>query len=188
MDDVTDLISQCQNGNKEAFGQLMEPFIQKAFRISFSIVCSKESAEDAVQNSLLEAYKNIMSGKSFQTFESWFYSLVASRSIDVVRKSSREKQHVDLHEMFELMDHASQPLDVVLEKEESAGLLENILNLPDKERMIIILYYYQELSIREISNLLKKSEGTVKMRIHRGRKRLKKSVNHFIPIEKAGEC
>ncbi|PLS17986.1 hypothetical protein CVD28_09890 [Bacillus sp. M6-12] len=176
MDLVQDLIQQCQSGDKEAFGKLVNPYIKKAYATAFSILKSKESAEDAVQNSLLEAYKNIMAGKEIRMFPSWFFTLVTSRSLDIVRRTSKEKANCESSGTYEIADQAALPLETVLEKEDRLNLLEKILELPEKDRILIILYYYQELTIREIASQLVKKEGAVKTELCRARHKLQSKI------------
>jgi RNA polymerase sigma-70 factor (ECF subfamily) len=188
MDHTQELIIQCQSGDKQAFGHLVTPFIQKAFAIAFSILKSKESAEDAVQNSLLEAYKNIMAGKEFRSFQNWFYSLVTSRSLDIIRRYSKERTNTDFVDTIEMVDQTTLPLEAIIEKEEKLGLLEKILELPDTDRVLIILYYYQDLSIREISLIVNMTEGAVKTKLFRARNKLHSLYkSNVLPFKKVGE-
>jgi len=188
MDHTQELIIQCRSGDKQAFGQLVTPFIQKAYAIAFSILKSKESAEDAVQNSLLESYKNIMAGKEFRSFQNWFFSLVTSRSLDMIRRYSKERTNTEFIDTIDTVDQTSMPLDVIIEKEEKLGLLEKILALPNIDRVLIILYYYQDLSIREISLLVNLTEGAVKTKLFRARNKLHSLYkSNVLPFKKVGE-
>jgi RNA polymerase sigma-70 factor (ECF subfamily) len=81
-----------RNGDEEAFAQLVNPLIEKGYRTSFSILKSKEQAEEVVQNALIEAYRNIMNGRDIKYFNTWFYKLVSNRSIDAWRKNDRMKE------------------------------------------------------------------------------------------------
>ena len=85
-----ELMIQCQQGNKNSFGQLVTPYLNEAYAISFTILHSKEQAEDAVQNAMIEAYKNIMACREIRNFRSWFLTLVSSRSIDLVHKIAKD--------------------------------------------------------------------------------------------------
>ena len=63
-----ELIIQCQQGNKNSFGQLVTPYLNEAYAISFTILHSKEQAEDAVQNAMIEAYKTLWHIRKFVIF------------------------------------------------------------------------------------------------------------------------
>lgn len=86
------LMTRIRNGEDDAFAQLVNPLIEKGYRTSFSILKSKEQAEEVIQNALIEAYRNIMSGKDIFYFNTWFYKLVTNRSIDAWRKNDRLKE------------------------------------------------------------------------------------------------
>ena len=105
------LITRIRNGEDEAFAELVNPLIEKGYRTSFSILKSKEQAEEVVQNALIEAYRNIMSGKDITYFNTWFYKLVTHRSIDVWRKNDRLKE-------------SPLEIDVVTDKH---GVMESVL-------------------------------------------------------------
>lgn len=179
-----ELIVQCQQGNKNSFGQLVTPYLNEAYAISVTILNSKEQAEDAIQNAMIEAYKNIMANKEIRNFRSWFLTLVTSRSIDLVRKGTK-----DLKQMIDLFQHESDnnPLADLLSKEERGILLKSLLNLPCKYRTVITLHYYQDLSIREIAQLLDIKEGTVKSRLFKARMALNKMFMNQNQLIKVGE-
>ena len=184
MEQDKDLIAQCQQGDKNSFGQLVTPYLNEAYAISFTILNSKEQAEDAVQNAMIEAYKNIMMHKDIRNFRSWFLTLVSSRSIDLVRKNIKDmKQITDIEEYQ--FDSKETPLTDLLLKEESGILMQHLLNLPSKYRTVIILHYYQDLSIREIAKILEIKEGTVKSRLYKARLVLNQILtkqNQFIKV------
>ena len=186
MDQDKELISQCQQGNKNSFGQLVTAYLNEAYAISFTILHSKEQAEDAVQNAMIEAYKNIMAHKEIRNFRSWFLTLVTSRSIDLARKNSKDmKQIIDIEE--HQLDTRETPLTDLIVKEENGSLMQHLLNLPTKYRAVITLHYYQELSIREIAKLLEIKEGTVKSRLFKARRALNQILMKQNQSIKVGE-
>ena len=181
-----ELITQCQQGNKNSFGQLVTPYFHEAYAISFTILKSKEQAEDAVQNAMIEAYKNIMMQKEIRNFRSWFLTLVSSRSIDLVRKNMKDMKQITDIEAYPFNSNET-PLTDLLLKEEKSIVMQNLLNLPSKYRIVITLHYYQELSIREIAQLLEIKEGTVKSRLHNARLVLNKIFTNENKFIKVGE-
>ena len=188
MEDERELISQCQKGNKSSFGKLVTPFLQDAYAISYTILKSKEYAEDAVQNSLIEAYRNIMANKEIRKFKSWFLTLVAARSIDLARKNIKEFNRTIESNIIQI-SNGETPLSHLLEKESKYSIKEVVMSLPLKYRTVITLYYFQDLTIKEIAKLLETKEGTIKSRLHKARA----SLNHIFARQdndnktKAGE-
>ncbi|UYZ23772.1 RNA polymerase sigma factor [Mesobacillus jeotgali] len=166
-----ELMLRIQNGDESAFAELLNPLIEKAYKTSYSIVRSKEEAEEVVQNAMLEAYRNIMAGKEIVYFNTWFYKLVSHRSIDSVRKSARKKETVI--EIETLQDHWG-VVDAVIQEEMHLEINQGIQSLKNGDyRNVLLLYYYQDFSIQEVSEMLGIKTSTVKSHLHRARKALK---------------
>lgn len=176
------LMIRIRNGEDEAFAQLVNPLIEKGYRTSFSILKSKEQAEEVVQNSMIEAYRNIMSGNEIVYFNTWFYKLVSHRSIDTWRKNVRlNESPIDI----ELVTDKHGVLESVLKDETENEIKNGISSLDNRDyRNILILYYYQEQAIQEISDLQGLKNSTVKSHLRRARNALKKRLteNRFIGV------
>lgn len=176
------LIARIRNGEDEAFAQLVNPLIEKGYRTSFGILKSEEQAEEVVQNALVEAYRNIMSGKDITYFNTWFYKLVSHRSIDAWRKNVRLKETpLDI----ELVTDKHSVMESVLKDETENEIKKSIFSLDNRDyRNVLILYYYQEQAIQEISDLLGLKNSTVKSHLRRARNALKKRLteNQFIGV------
>lgn len=181
-----ELIIQCQKGQKSSFGKLVSPYIQDAYSISFTILKSKEYAEDAVQNALIEVYKNIMANKEIRKFRSWFLTIVASRSIDLARKNIKEWNRTIGASVIQIGSNET-PLTNLLDKERNTFVTEAVLALPLKYRTVISLFYFQELTIKEIAKLLETKEGTIKSRLYKARECLNHTLTRRDNIPKAGE-
>lgn len=172
--DQKKLIERIRNGEDSAFAELIHPLIEKGYRASYSILRSKEQAEEVVQNAMIEAYRNIMSGKEIQFFHTWFYKLVSHRSIDVLRKNGRLRETA--LEIESLRDEQG-VVDRVMKEETGAEMKKGIWSLENRDyRNVLLLYYYQELSIQEVSDLLGINPSTVKSQLHRARNALKKRL------------
>jgi len=165
------LMDEIRRGNKDAFRTLVNPLIPKAYRTAYMMLQSKSLAEEAVQNALIELYSTIMSGKEITRLHGWFSWLLAHRAIDIARKEQGYKMTVDIDEM-EIQDTATTPLENLLRKEQSEKLFESIIALELHQRIVVGLYYFQELKIEEIASLLDIKEGTVKSRLYHARLKL----------------
>ncbi len=176
------LMTRIRNGEDEAFAQLVNPLIEKGYRTSFGILNSKEMAEEVVQTALIEVYRDIMSGKDIIYFSTWFYKLVSHRSIDVWRKKSREKE---LPLEIDVVTDNYGMMESVLKEETEIEIKNGISSLDNSDyRNVLILYYYQDLDIQEISDLLGLKSSTVKSHLRRARNALKKRLieNQFIGV------
>ena len=169
------LLEEIRNGNKEAFANLVEPYIAKAYHTALAILRSPHLAEEAVQNALIETYQSIREGKEIRRFCGWFGRVAANRALDLARKEYRSNG-LDIESVI-VHDTSPSPVETLLRKEESSEIFEAVMSLDIQLRTVIVLYYFQEMKIEEIANVLHTNEGTVKTRLHRARTRLSKIVS-----------
>lgn len=167
-------IQRCRDGDREAFYHLVEPLLDRVYSTAAAILRSAHLAEDAVQNALIEAYQAIMKGKEIRHFAAWFKQMAAMRAIDLARKRSRIDRMSEDLEQVEPVDRQAQPMEVLLIKEEQNSLLAQVMSLDIPHRSVVLLFYYQEMSLEEISIVLGVKVGTVKSRLHRARLKLLK--------------
>lgn len=195
MDEV-DLIRECKKGNLDAFSSLFEKYGKKAVRTVFLITGRSDIAEDIVQEAFIQCYLKIKKLRTPETFQAWFYRLLTRISW---RYCSREKKHPRL----ENIDYQPRELFIddftlseAIEAREVRQLIDKALEkLSIPMKTTIILYYFNELSIKEIAQAVGCFEGTAKSRLHNARKLLEKELQQkdfegylfrSIPIRK--EC
>ncbi|MFD0678295.1 MULTISPECIES: RNA polymerase sigma factor [unclassified Paenibacillus] len=165
------LLDEIRQGNKEAFRTLVNPLISGSFRSALAILRSTQLAEEAVQNSLIDLYSSIMQGKDIQHIRGWFSRVIVNRSLDIARKEHNHKNSLDIH-MLDIQDSSVSPLDDILKKEQSQRVVDSVMSLELQHRVVVGLYYFQELKIEEIAALLQIKEGTVKSRLYHARSKL----------------
>ncbi|KNY28749.1 RNA polymerase sigma factor [Pseudobacteroides cellulosolvens] len=178
MDEIG-LVIKCQQGDMEAYEALFGSYFNKAVRYAFLITGRNDLAEDIVQEALIECYKDIKSLKSPEKFKSWFYRILVRTSW---RVKSKEKGKVSIEE-FDGCDYKSinenlnDDFERLVERRESSRLIKDALHkLSLPLRTTVVLHYYNDLSIKEIAQVLKCFQGTVKSRLHNARKILHKEL------------
>jgi len=135
--------------------ELIQNKRQKYFRIAYSIVLNKEDAEDALQEAYTSASVNISKLQNKEYFETWFYRILVNSCKKIIKK--RIYFHTVNDDNFKL-DNSDYVEDRIY--------LEELLKLLDIEhRQVLTLKYVEQLSIKEISNMLDIPEGTVKSRL-----------------------
>ncbi|PEA54176.1 RNA polymerase subunit sigma-70 [Bacillus pseudomycoides] len=176
------LIQQVKLGDKEAFNQLLQPYIQKAYQTAYLIVDDKGLAEDAVQESLIQTYESIprFNGE-IASFKTWFHQIL----IHTTLKQKRKKRFAFLQpETWFRIKDVKTPEHNYLIQEESQMILNAVQQLSIKHQIVIILFYYQDLSILEISEVLNVKEGTVKSRLFKAKKKLKDHLAHTVFLDR----
>lgn len=184
-----ELVINIQKGDMWAFEQLFERYKIKALRTVYLMTRDKNVSEDIVQEVFVTCYTSIKGLKNPEYFKTWFYRILTRTTW---RYMDKEKRLIPVEDIFERLEdkHEGSPLDKLQQKELSNLLYKEILKLQPKLQTTLILYYYNEFSIREISQTMGCLEGTVKSRLHTGRRRLKinllKEEGFSIPKEVLG--
>src|SRR3954468_10975942 len=169
-------IKQVIKGDQDAFGEIVEIYKNSIFQLCFRMLGNRHEAEDIAQEAFIRAYVNIKSFNQDLKFSTWLFRIATNLCIDRLRKKKPD-YYLDAEVAgTEGLDMYSQiPSEGKLPEEELENLelkeriqLE-IQKLPEKYRAAIVLKYVDELSLKEISEILHLPVGTVKTRIHRGR-------------------
>jgi RNA polymerase sigma-70 factor (ECF subfamily) len=169
------LVEQCKRGDSEAYSRLYELYASKALRTAYLMVGSKALAEDIVQEAFIQCFQRIRSLKKPEAFEAWFYQILTRLSFRMGYKESRKlSAGIYEDEIDELKAPVSgEPLQA-LECSETRNEVKRALeSLSPNIRTVIVLFYFNEMSIKQIAEVLSCFEGTVKSRLHNGRKQLK---------------
>lgn len=146
----------------ETFENLVSTVKLKLYKTAMSILKNDDDACDAIQETLLSAYKNMDKLKNKQFFSTWIIRILINKCYDIIRNN---KKITYLNEKI-IMDENSSYYDMY--KEDS--ILENVLNQIDKDlKLVTVLYYYDDFPIKEISEIINIPEGTVKSRLSRAR-------------------
>ncbi len=180
---VKRIILQVRKGDHNAFGELVELYKDRVFALTYRMLGNRQEAEDVAQEAFIRAYTNIDRYQIDRKFSTWLYRIATNLSIDRMRKKKpdyyldAEVSGTDGLTMYSQISTDEQlPDDEVVSLEAQDNIHRAILSLPAKYRSAITLKYIQELSLKEISEILDLPVGTVKTRIHRGREALRKKL------------
>ena len=153
---------------KEEFIELINKNKLKLYKTAISILKNDEDANDAIQETLYKAYKNIETLREERYFTTWTIRILINKCYDII-KENKKVVYVD--------DKITENTQSYYDTYKIESSLERILNkLDDDLRKVIVLYYYDDLSVVEISNILLIPEGTVKSRLARARNKIFKLI------------
>jgi RNA polymerase sigma-70 factor (ECF subfamily) len=145
----------------EEFVLFMKKYKFNMFRLAKSVLHNDADAEDAVGETILKAFQNLRSLRSIESMKPWIMKILFNESCSMARRMSR----MDLVEDME--KHAGSTSD------ERNELWTFVAALEEEYRSVVILFYYEDMSIRDICEVLGLPSGTVKARLSRARKKLK---------------
>lgn len=156
------LIKKAMKGDAEAFVQLMEEHQMAMYKTAKAILSNEEDIGDAIQETILAAYKNIGTLKQTKYFKTWLIRILINKCRDIIKVN----QKVSLVEHYEEHTYC-EALTSQLEIEDCLDTLSHA------HQTVLQLYYHQGFNTREISELLQENENTVKSRLTRAKKYFK---------------
>jgi len=153
-----------KNGDNQAFARLIEQVKVKLYKTGMAILKNDDDTCDAIQETLESAYKNLKSLNEAKYFSTWIIRIMVNKCYDIIRKNKKvayinEKMQVEDNGYYEMYCNESE-LEIVLNK------IDNDL------RTVVVLYYYDDLSVAQVSEILNIPEGTVKSRLSRARDKI----------------
>ncbi len=176
IDKEKELLSKIGSGDKEAFGQLYDFYAPKIFRFIRLKVASQVLAEDLTSESFLRIWEYLhdQEKKIEESFQALLYKIARNLIVDFYkRKSSQEILLDDDFKEFLLKQPAKDEIGL---KESAEEIHKALVQLKEEYQNVIILYYIDEFSVPEIAKIMDKSQGAVRVLIHRALKALKKHL------------
>jgi len=175
-----ELIRRVQRGEGEAFGSLVEKYQPRIFSIVFHLVRRRDETEDLAQEIFFKAFRAIRNYNFQSSFATWLSRIAVNHCYDYLRKirSSRLSYYSEMTEegARELERKAESPPPQGLDHGEKLTLRDFVGRLmaraPADDRLILTLKELEDYSVEEIADLLKLKPSTVKVRLHRARKRM----------------
>jgi len=174
--DEQQLILQVKDGNHGAFRVLVERHMKQAYNVAYNFVNDHDEAEDIAQESFIRIYHAIGSFRNEAGFGTWLYRIVTNLSLNRLRQK-KYITRIDPIEMDAFMSNALTPIDEHHRRDMHALIEHALHELPTLQRAVVILRHLNGLSTKQVSTILRCSEGTIKTHLHRGIKKMKVKLN-----------
>lgn len=151
---------------RQSVQELFEKYRDNLYIIAFNVCKNAEDAKDVVQDTFIQYYSVKKEFDNEQHIRAWLIRVAINKAKNMNTAFWR-KNKISLEDYMETLE---------FETEESEELFETVMRLPEKYRIVIHLFYYEEYNIHEIADILKLSESNVKVRLSRGRLLLKEKL------------
>jgi len=181
--DEKKLIKQSISGDVSSFEQLINQYQKMAYNVAYRIMGNEEDAKDMTQEALIKVYKKLKSFRMDASFSTWLYRIVMNTCKDELRKKKMKVVSIDQsfdtgdgEVQMDLEDEKLGPEDKLIQKETQTMVQEALNQLPEANRIVLVLRDIEGMSYDEISEVLQLPKGTVKSRINRGRQGLKEVI------------
>lgn len=185
--DFKNLVEQAQNGNSNAWTELFKGTKDMVYFTALKLSGNKSSAEDIVQEVYIKAIENISSLRAPEAFVVWMRTIAVNVSRNHLAKTSPTVFGSDESDEILLntpeVDEDFLPAECASRRETARIIMRIIDSLPEKQRITVILYYYNEVPVAEIARMMNVSENTVKSRLNYARVQIKEQVED---LEKKG--
>jgi RNA polymerase sigma-70 factor (ECF subfamily) len=170
----SELIRSAQLGDRDAFAGLVSSHEKKLLALCWNMLGEREEARDAAQDTLLQAFQNLVRFEPERSFVKWLLGIGAKRCLDRLRRRRMFLRYFQDHAGEWLGQEGPRP-EAAAEKECAPRLLQK---LSENERATVSLAVFEGLSTREVASALGCSENTVRVHLFNARVKLKKEVAH----------
>ena len=157
-----ELVRLFQNGDESAFNQLVLRYQERIYWVARRFVNDHEAADDVTQDVFVKAYESLRDFRAESSFYTWLYRIAVNIALNALRRR-KVKEFFRIDELFEIEDPGTQAPDEAVERDEDRALIEQaIALLPNKQRSVFLLRFYEEMPYEEIAKILKTSVGGLK--------------------------
>lgn len=171
----SDLVSRAREGDGDAYAELVEPHQEIAFRVAYVVTGIAADAEDATQEALVKAYRMIHRFDSVRPFRPWLLKIVGNEARN--RRRSEGRRALYENRVAGRRNPGHDDLEIVVARVDTdRRLLDAVNRLPERERLVIGLRYFLDLSEAETATAARIPRGTVKSRLARGLSRLRSEL------------
>ncbi|QWU13801.1 RNA polymerase sigma-70 factor, ECF subfamily [Paenibacillus sophorae] len=158
-------VQLAKQGDREAFIRLMRQMEQGLYNTARAMVKKDEDIADALQETILKAYKSLDTLREPSFFKTWVFRILINECSSILKKRSRSVTMEALPETQDTSDNmASVELRMAVDK------------LEDQQRIVVVLYYFQDMPLKQVADTLQISESAVKTRLYRARKTLMEEI------------
>ncbi len=182
--DVRTLVEEVRKGNRDAYRTIYDGYGPRIFNFLYRLLGSRQEAEDATQQTFLMAFQRLGTLRDPDLFESWIYRIARNEVYQKYRRKQVDSlEHDSLKFFAETMTDRrlpGQPEQALLNKELSEVLQSVLTSLPYKLREVFVLSVVEEMSYRDISEIVGRSLLSVKKDIYRARKMAKQKLENYL--------
>lgn len=166
-------IEKVIEGDTKAFAYLVDKYKSLVFTLIYRIVKSKEEAEEVSQDTFVKAYNSLSRFKGDSKFSTWIYRIAYNSSLDSLKKNKKHIKDIPIEGVAENQIGIIDDTLSRMEETERETAIKRCLNkLPSDESFLLTLYYYEDLTVKDISEVLGMSNSNTKIKLYRSRKRL----------------
>lgn len=186
--ELTDTVADtCRKEERQAFDELVQRYHRQAYNIAYRMAGNHADAEDLTQEAFIRAFRFFGQYKRELPFDSWLYKIMSNVFVDMLRRKPKASIRSldapiatdDGETTLEIADDGPSPEDQLMSQQMDHTLQGALNALPEDFRLAVIYADIEGFSYEEIADAMRCSIGTVRSRLHRGRKMLREKLKNF---------
>jgi len=172
----SELLEQFQHGDESAFNELVKRYQEKVYWVVRRFLQNHDDADDVVQEVFVKAYKGLRTFRGESSVYTWMYRIAVNASLNALRRR-RVNEFFRFDELTGEENPESERPDEILERKETGSLIEEAVDrLPEKQKAVFVMRYYDELPYEEIAMVLKTSIGGLKANYYHAVRKIEEYV------------
>lgn len=182
MNSPEDLIERARAGDEEAFRQLFLRYGRPVLSFTYTIVGTRDLAEELTQETFLRAFKRLRHMRDKTRFSTWLFGIARNVAREALR--ARRKESFEQHNgpVIEAIDSNHSPADELLQKELNVAIQVALASLDEDKRTVFILRVFQQQTYEQIATITGFSTAKVKMDLHRARSQVRRRIKPFMEM------
>jgi RNA polymerase sigma-70 factor, ECF subfamily len=181
----TEIIDKLKQGNEAAFRELVDNYRQMVVNTCFGLLHNIDDSEDVAQDVFIEVFRSVENFRADSKISTWLYRIAVNRSLNFIRDNNKRKWFQSFSEVVESKkemlnelshQNADDPVSELEHSQRALILHEAIDSLSENQRVAFTLNKYEDLSYKEITEVMNLSVSSVESLIHRAKKNLQKKL------------
>ncbi len=175
------LIDAIKNGTTNAYAKLIDCYKDLVYTLAFRMLKNREEAEEVAQDTFIKIFKSLDKFKGDSKLSTWIYRVAYNTCLDNIKKNKKHQNDVAIDEYtFNQLDTIDNALDNIIKEEKRILIKKCIAKLPEDSSALLTLFYFEELSLDEISKIVNGEANTVKVKLFRARKKLAVILEQYL--------
>lgn len=180
----TVLINRILSGETSAFSEVVEDHKNLVFSLALQLLKNQEEAEEVAQDTFVKVYSSLKNFKGDSKFSTWIYRITYNTCLDRLKKNKRKYVEEELNEINQTQLYTTKnALQQMEQKERTEKIRECLQHLPPEDAALLTLFYFEEKNLNELEKIVGQSVNTIKVRLHRARKKFALILEEHIEPE-----
>ena len=175
----TNIVDRLKKGEESAFRELADTYGNMVFRVCMGVLHNRDDADDVAQEVFIEVFRSVHKFQSHSKISTWLYSIALNKSLNHLRDNRRHKTHlypIRTHGEWNVPASDGSPYEVLHEQEKRLAIQKAVDALPERQMKAFVLSHYEDLSYKEIAEVMGTSVPSVESLLFRARRNLQKQL------------